>query len=67
MKIPPPSSWMVFTTNGIYDPDIHTLSGGWHWVAYGPEGSQAGMEASSEEAVAKARAAQVVLADLKRS
>jgi hypothetical protein len=53
--------WHVFTSPDIYQP--HTAAGCWAWAAYGPRGSQSGVERSSGVAVNKAQAAAMVLAD----
>lgn len=59
----PEPAWQVFTNNQISRGMIATGAPQWAWVAYGPRGSQSGVEARAEDAMNKAQCAAVVLAE----
>lgn len=56
----PKTAWQVYTTDAIYTGGVRRC-GGWAWVAYGPRGSESGIEDTADAAVQKAYAAALLL------
>lgn len=54
--------WQVFTSGEFYR-DFAMDTGRWAWVAYGPRGSQSGLERRAEDAAEKAMLAAGLLSE----
>jgi hypothetical protein len=50
------ATWLVYTTAETYSFGFQSHTG-WCWVAFGPRGSESGVEETADEAIAKGQAA----------